>query len=277
MESEQNMLFDGDALRCESGGGRGSLHEAAALRSHQLLGVPVTDASMQEAVALMSAWVTARRPTRAAFIVNAHTLNLACVDPDYHRVLNGADVVFGDGTGVRFAARRYGVRLKDNLVGTDLVPALMRAHLAERWRYFLLGGTAGTVVRAAARIQLAIPGLCIAGHHDGYIAGREPEVIQIINRSRADVLLVAMGNPLQERWIEAHRARLRVPLCVGVGGLFDHWAGNLRRAPRWMRRVGAEWTQILMQQPHKWRRYVIGNPVFIWRVLRDDARHSAAA
>jgi N-acetylglucosaminyldiphosphoundecaprenol N-acetyl-beta-D-mannosaminyltransferase len=239
-----------------------------ALPAHRLLGVAVTDASTAEAVALMTTWVEARRPTRAVFIVNAHTLNLACEDPDYRRVLNSADVVFGDGTGVRLAARRCGVMLKDNLVGTDLVPALMRAHVAAGYRYFLFGGTPATVTRAAAQVQLAIPGVCIAGHHDGYPTD-VAEVVAMIHRARTDVLLVAMGNPLQERWIAAHRHALDVPLCIGVGGLFDHWAGNLRRAPRWVRQLGAEWVQILAQQPHKWRRYVLGNPRFLWRVLRD--------
>jgi N-acetylglucosaminyldiphosphoundecaprenol N-acetyl-beta-D-mannosaminyltransferase len=244
----------------------------------ELLGVRVADASTAEALALMSTWVEARTPTRAVYIVNAHTLNLACADPAYRALLNRADVVFGDGTGVRLAAKRCGVRLKDNLVGTDLVPALMRAHVKDRYRYFLLGGSPATVTRAMARIQLAIPGVCIAGHHHGYARGAEHDaLLEEIARARPDVLLVAMGNPLQERWIDAHRGRVSVPLCIGVGGLFDHWAGNLRRAPRWVRRLGAEWTQILLQQPHKWRRYVLGNPRFLWRVLRDEPRGRTAS
>jgi N-acetylglucosaminyldiphosphoundecaprenol N-acetyl-beta-D-mannosaminyltransferase len=76
-----------------------------------------------------------------------------------------------------------------------------------------------------------------------------------------------MGNPLQEQWIDRHLDQLRVPLCLGTGGLFDHWAGNLRRAPRWVRRLGYEWVQLLMQQPHKWRRYLLGNPAFLWRMV----------
>jgi N-acetylglucosaminyldiphosphoundecaprenol N-acetyl-beta-D-mannosaminyltransferase len=245
----------------------------AELRVQRLLGVSVTDASTADAVALMTSWVAARVPTRAVFIVNAHTLNLACDDPLYRDVLNSADVVFGDGTGVRLAARRCGVHLKDNLVGTDLVPALMRANVSRRYRYFLLGGTLATAARAAAHVQLAVPGVCIAGHHHGY-SDHPGRVIDQIRRARTDVLLVAMGNPLQERWIAAHRDAVGIPLCIGVGGLFDHWAGNLRRAPRWVRHLGAEWLQILVQQPHKWRRYVLGNPRFLWRIFRDaDGAH----
>ena len=78
-----------------------------------------------------------------------------------------------------------------------------------------------------------------------------------------------MGNPVQERWIHAHREQLEVPLCLGVGGLFHYWAGDLRRAPAWLRRMGAEWLGILLQQPHKARRYLLGNPLFVARILRE--------
>jgi len=99
----------------------------------------------------------------------------------------------------------------------------------------------------------------------------------MINRAAPDMLLVAMGNPLQERWLHAHLPALRVPVSVGVGGLFDHWAGNLRRAPVWVRRLGIEWVQILLHQPHKWRRYVLGNPKFIVRAVREARRPKMAA
>jgi N-acetylglucosaminyldiphosphoundecaprenol N-acetyl-beta-D-mannosaminyltransferase len=80
------------------------------------------------------------------------------------------------------------------------------------------------------------------------------------------LLLVGMGNPLQEQWIDRNLTRLHVPLCMGTGGLFDHWAGNIKRAPRWVRRLGCEWLQLLLQQPHKWRRYLLGNPAFLYRM-----------
>jgi len=82
-----------------------------------------------------------------------------------------------------------------------------------------------------------------------------------------DLLLVGMGNPLQEIWIHAHRHQLEVPLVAAVGGLFNYWAGTLRRASPVLRRLGAEWLGILWQQPHKARRYLLGNPLFLWRAL----------
>jgi N-acetylglucosaminyldiphosphoundecaprenol N-acetyl-beta-D-mannosaminyltransferase len=244
---------------------------AANVHTVELFGVRLLDVTRSEAVSRLWNWI--RFPgnrARTAFIVNAHTLNLAWEDVAYRAVLNDADVVLGDGTGVRLAARLKGVRLRDNLVGTDLLPALLAAAGPTGLACFLLGGGPGTADRSAARIEHDFRGVRVVGHHHGYLAGGESaRIVDVINTGRPDLLLVAMGNPLQERWIHAHARDLRVPLAIGVGGLFDHWAGNLERAPVWIRRCGIEWVQILLQQPHKWRRYLLGNPRFVMRALRD--------
>jgi exopolysaccharide biosynthesis WecB/TagA/CpsF family protein len=101
--------------------------------------------------------------------------------------------------------------------------------------------------------------------------------IRQINRARPHVLLVGIGNPAQERWIHTHRHELDVPVCMAVGGLFDYWAGNVSRAPQWLRDVGHEWLWRLWQQPRdKAKRYLVGNPLFLVRILRQawiDRRH----
>jgi N-acetylglucosaminyldiphosphoundecaprenol N-acetyl-beta-D-mannosaminyltransferase len=236
-----------------------------------LLGVGVTNATKEHAVALMDAWIQARDGrTRAVFIVNAHTLNLAWDRPAYRAVLNSADAVFGDGAGVRLAARLKRTRMRDNLVGTDLLPEFFRARLGRGYRYFLLGGVPGTAERAVKRLESDFPGIRIAGHHHGYITDHDTsDILGVIHTATPDMLLVAMGNPKQEEWIHRHLPRLRVPVSIGVGGLFDHWAGTLQRAPRWVRDLGMEWAQLLMQQPHKWRRYLLGNPKFVARLGRE--------
>ena len=242
-----------------------------ALRTLDVLGVRITDATIQAAVTLMEGLIRlGHGRARSVYIVNAHTLNVACDQPDYRAVLNSGDVVFADGIGVRLAARLQGVRLSDNLVGTDLLPAFFKATADRAYRYFLLGGRPGTATRAVATLGHRFPGIRIVGHLDGYShASDTGRIVSTINKAGPDMLLVGMGNPKQERWIAAHLPVLRVPLSIGVGGLFDHWAGHLRRAPRWIRAAGLEWTQILMQQPHKWRRYILGNPMFVARIVRQ--------
>ncbi len=197
-----------------------------------VLGVHIYNATRQEAIARIEEAIR-RRGERPAgvFFVNAHTLNLAAADPSYRQTLNSGDLVFGDGTGVRWAARLQGVRVRDNLPGTDLVPDLFHAAANRGYSYYLLGGDAPTAALAADYARREFPSWRQAGFHHGYLADEASEsaAIDDINVNRPDVLLVGMGNPLQERWIERNRSRLRASVCMGVGGLFDFWAGNVRQ------------------------------------------------
>ncbi len=238
-------------------------------RQLRILGVEITDLTVPDALGRMAEMVETKG-TSVLYFVNAHTLNCAVEQPPYRDVLNTGDVVFGDGTGVRWAARMQGVRLRANLNGTDLLP-LFFDHTADRGlRYYLLGATEETIARAVAHVQEQHPGWTHAGHHHGYVFdGPIDPVLEDIAEARPDMLLVGMGNPLQERWIHDHRDRLDVPLVIGVGGLFDHWAGNLTRAPAWVRAAGFEWAQLLLQQPKKARRYLVGNPLYLYRVARE--------
>ncbi|MBG1259318.1 WecB/TagA/CpsF family glycosyltransferase [Nostoc sp. BAE] len=207
--------------------------------------------------------------THIIFIANSYTLNLATDNPEYRDVLNSANVVFADGTGVIWAARLRGTILQSNLVGTDLLPKFFNETSNYGYRYYLLGADASTIKYAAEYASRQFPGWTLAGFHHGYLGEDETiKVIEKINSLQPHLLLLGMGNPLQEYWLYKNKQRLKVPVCVGVGGLFDHWGGNLKRAPLWVRRLGIEWLQILLQQPaKKWRRYLIGNPKFIIRIF----------
>jgi N-acetylglucosaminyldiphosphoundecaprenol N-acetyl-beta-D-mannosaminyltransferase len=244
--------------------------KTSALPTRTVFGVPIVDLSMEDALALcIDTMRTSSRRAHSLYFVNAHTLNLAWDDPTYREVLSGADWVFGDGTGVRWAMRfLHGHRLRDNVNGTDLVPALLGRDLG--FRFFLLGASADAIERAAAHAREVFPGWQLVGHHHGYVPidGCDA-VVEKINASRPHLLLVGMGNPKQERWIRAQRSRLAVPLCMGTGGLFDYWAGDLERAPAWLRRRGFEWLHLLLAQPRKFRRYVFGNPLFLIRLARE--------
>jgi N-acetylglucosaminyldiphosphoundecaprenol N-acetyl-beta-D-mannosaminyltransferase len=244
-------------------------HPASPFRDRlRILGVQVANLSTQEAIELIEGLLLAGTPlSRGIYIANAHTLVLASESHRYRDVLNSGYRVLADGTGARWAARMQGVRLKANLVGTDLIPELFRTTAGHGYRYFLLGGNPQTIARAAQFSTRMYSGWELAGFHHGYVHedSQSTAIVDQINAARPHLLLVGMGNPTQECWIHHHLDRLRVPVSVGVGGLFDHWAGNLKRAPAWVRRQGFEWLQIMMQQPHKWRRYLIGNPKFLLR------------
>lgn len=172
--------------------------------------------------------------------------------------LNAANVcVVNDGIGIHIAAAMISrERFPENLNGTDFTPYLLRqAH--RPLRLFLLGGKPQVAQRAAeyARQQL---GQEVVGVCDGYAGMSEMRLIERIARSKPDILLVALGNPVQEQWILQHHQDLKVPLVMGVGALFDFWAGAKPRAPRVMQSLRLEWFYRLCLEPRRlFRRYTI--------------------
>ncbi len=238
-----------------------------------ILGIRIQNVTRQQGIEAIEALIR-RRCSRSAsvFFVNAHTLNMAASDPSYRDVLNAGDYVFADGTGVRWAARLQGVRVLQNMVGTDFVPELFRETAGRGYSFFMLGADQQTVSAAVNYARYAFPGWNLAGYQHGFMTD-DAAVVEQINAAHPDVLLVGMGNPIQERWIHEHLPQLNVAACLGIGGLFDYWAGNVRRAPAWIRRLGHEWLWRLYEQPAlKARRYLIGNPLFMTRVLREFRR-----
>ncbi|MBX3532203.1 MAG: WecB/TagA/CpsF family glycosyltransferase [Rhizobiaceae bacterium] len=234
-------------------------------RQVTILGVRFTDLLFDEAVEKLARAAAGRTP-RSVFIANASTLNHAARDPAYRRTLNAADLTLGDGTGVRWAARLRRRPLQANLNGTDLVPALIAR--TPGIRVFLLGGTQATAGAAATKFAGLFPHAHLAGWHHGYFDHARPaEIFAEINRSRPHLVLVGFGNPLQERFIAEHRAAIDAPLVIGVGGLFGFWAGSRRRASSTLRRAGMEWLHILLTEKGKARRYILGNPAFLLRMV----------
>jgi exopolysaccharide biosynthesis WecB/TagA/CpsF family protein len=246
--------------------------------SVKLLGIDVAALGVEEALALVERLVEREPPALVAF-ANAHTLNLAVARPRLRRALESAAVVFNDGIGLQLAARMRGTRFPANLNGSDFVPRILGLAASRRWRVFFLGAAPGVAAAAAAASLDAHPGLVVGGSRDGYFAdGESKRVADEIRATRSDVLLVAMGNPRQEIWLDEWLDATGARLGVGVGAFFDFSAGRVRRAPAWMNRVGAEWLFRLAQEPRRLgRRYLIGMPLFLVRAAAEAARSRGQA
>ncbi len=121
------------------------------------------------------------------------------------------------------------------------------------------------------------PELALVGWQHGYYPPEtEGEIVGEIRRARPDLLFVGMGTPMKEFWLHRNQYEIGVPFAMGVGGSFDVLVGRVRRAPRWAQEAGLEWLWRLAQEPRRmWRRYLIGNPYFVWLVLRDAVRRMA--
>lgn len=230
-------------------------------------GIPVVNTTMAEAVEWVVAEASGAEARDMAF-VNPDCLNIAWGNADYRRFLLKADRVLPDGIGIHLGCRMLGQALRANVNGTDLFPLLCEAAARRGLPIYLLGARPGIARAAAENMANRFPDLQIAGARDGYFQpDEEAGVVEAINGSGARILLVAFGAPRQELWLGRWRDRLVPPVRMGVGGLFDFYSGRIPRAPVWMREMGLEWVFRLMQEPGRmWRRYVIGNPLFLWRV-----------
>jgi N-acetylglucosaminyldiphosphoundecaprenol N-acetyl-beta-D-mannosaminyltransferase len=215
---------------------------------------------------------TVRHGRRQTIVyVNAHCMNVQHRDPMYRDILASADIVYCDGMGVVLAARLTGQAVPERMTGADWIEDLCRTAVEHNLSLYLLGSAPAAVHGAASVLGTRYPDVHIVGAMDGYHVG--PATIADINRRHPDVLLVGMGVPRQEKWIAHHRAELDVPVVWAVGGLFDVVSGRVPRGPRWMTQHGLEWLYRLIVEPRRlWRRYLLGNPRFLWHVLSSQTR-----
>lgn len=234
-----------------------------------LLGVHFTVRTLSDAVRLLDTCVIEKSRSKVA-IANANTLNIARGNAQYRRILERF-MVFNDGIGVDLASQmRYGKHFPENLNGTDFLPAYLERS-ALRLRIYMLGAHPCVVQRAFDIARRRFSRHTWLGFRDGYFRwDDEDAVCEAIRATQADLLLVAMGNPLQEFWIDRRAASTGAGLCVGVGALFDFLSGEVDRAPAWIRRIKLEWVYRLAQEPGRlWRRYLVGNLAFLWHAWRE--------
>lgn len=239
-----------------------------------ILGVqvhPLTVAELHERLADL----IGRNERAQVLNVNVYALNLAQEQPWLRDALNQAEIVFCDGAGVILGARILGQHIPERITYADWMWQLADfAHDREYTLYFL-GAKPGIARAAADRMLERFPDLKIVGVQDGYFnktrGHTENEaVLQHINQIRPNILVVGMGMPLQERWLQDNWEHLNANIALTGGGIFDILSGELRRPPPWMSNNGLEWLGRLFIDPGRlWRRYLIGNPQFLYRVLKE--------
>jgi N-acetylglucosaminyldiphosphoundecaprenol N-acetyl-beta-D-mannosaminyltransferase len=246
----------------------------------EVLGVevdPLTEEELESEVARLA------RSDGISLVLNANArcLNLCYVDPELRSFFDGAEVVFCDGAGVVLAAKMLGRRLPARITYADWLSSLCALAVREGLSLFFLGSRPGVADEAARRLRERFPGLKVAGTHHGHFDHRlgsaeNEAVLHRIESAAPDLLLVGFGMPLQERWLMENRRRLNVRVALTCGAAFDYASGRLRRGPRLLTQSGFEWLARLLVEPRRlWRRYLLGNPLFLYRVLRQRLREGA--
>lgn len=243
----------------------------------EIFGIPVETAPPAELLRRILAYA-ARDEHRRVSYVNAHVLNQSQSNPELRQALQSSDLVYCDGYGVRLAARLIGLTVPYRMTGADWVwGAATLCEEAGRSLY-LLGSDPGSSADAAATLRRWYPRLEVRGTHHGYFgigSAHSERVLEHIAEHKPDILMVGMGTPQQELWVHRNRDRIDAPVVWTVGALFDYMAGRVPRAPHLLADNGLEWIFRLAVEPRRmWRRYLLGNPAFLRRVLAER-RHVA--
>ncbi len=203
------------------------------------------------------------------FFLNAHCFNLSLKNSAYKQALLNSNHLLNDGIGIKIGAKRKGIELAENMNGTDLIPKLLSCCATENKKAFLLGASDEVIVKAREHFQKQNPSLDIAGVHSGFFDD-DQLICAMINDSKADLLVIGMGVPKQELWLDKNKQHLHsVKLAVAGGAIFDFSAGAVSRAPQWVQNMGLEWLYRFTQEPTRlFRRYFIGNFTFMFHIYR---------
>ena len=242
--------------------------DTSALPSIEMLGVKVNKVNMDTTLNAVRAYVHSGKPH---MIVTADSFGIvmAQTDNEFRGIVNGADLVTPDSSGILLGAKWLGTPLLGRVSGIDIAQNMCKIAAEEGFSVFLFGAAPGVADLAAQKLQETYPGLVIAGTHDGYFdAEQETEIISQIKNSGAHALLVALGIPKQEKWISSHINELGVCVAMGVGGSFDVISGKIKRAPVLVQKLYLEWAYRFIKDPSKVYKVSV-LPKFLAMVLRE--------
>lgn len=243
----------------------------------QVLGIPIAAIPLSRIVSVISSEIEIavklglKLPKRTFFYVNANCLTLAQTDNDYKKILQKATLVYSGGFGPVLASRILGRPLSERTPTPDFINEIFEIGEERKWSIYFLGSELASIKKSVEKVKKRFPKLVIAGYHHGYFdEGEEARLISEINRKKPDILIVGMGSPKQEKWIDENKNKINAKVFWSVGALFDIISGKMSRGPIFLQKMGLEWLYRLYQEPRRlWRRYTIGNLQFIYLVLLD--------
>jgi len=205
------------------------------------------------------------------FFINAHCFNIAQKNETYKNILNETDLLLNDGIGIRMGAMFKGISIKENMNGTDFIPRLLELASNLNKNVYLLGGEEGIAQKAAHKLKQRFPQISIVGTRNGFFDFYEDQhIIADIIDKKTELLVVAMGVPRQELWLNKNKEKLAgVQISIAGGAILDFISEKVNRAPLWMRKTGTEWVFRFLQEPTRlFKRYFVGIPVFYINLLK---------
>ncbi|MCX8131268.1 MAG: WecB/TagA/CpsF family glycosyltransferase [Clostridia bacterium] len=222
--------------------------------TQNIMGIKIDSVTMHQAVDIVKSFIS-KNKLHTIYTPNAEIIMDAQKDLYLRNILNEADMLVADGAGVVLASKILARKVPEKVSGIDLTRNSFSIALDRKIRYFFFGGKPGVAEEAAERLKSQYPGIEVVGCRNGYFSKDEdPDIVNQINSSEADILLVALGAPKQEKWIYEHKDILNVKICIGVGGSLDIYAGKASLAPDFFRNNGLEWLYRLYKEPWRFKR-----------------------
>lgn len=237
-----------------------------------ILGVNIDEVTMNDAHNRVIEFLNNEEKASIVFTPNSEMIMYAYKQQEFANILNAADLSVPDGIGVVYASRILRKPLNERVAGFDLSKTILKELPKTGHSVFLFGGLPGIAEQAKQKLESEYPGIKIAGTQHGYFdISEEEEIIRRINASQADILFVCLGFPKQERWIYENKDKLKVKVCMGIGGSLDVFAGKVKRAPYFYRKLGIEWLYRLIREPRRYKR-MLALPKFgftvIWEAIK---------
>ncbi len=235
-----------------------------------IAGTAFDNVTMEEAVVRITQMAQKTDTPRVICTGNLDHLVMLKKDPDFRAIYQAADLVLADGAPVVWLSHLCGTPLKERVTGSDLFWELGRASAKTGVRLFFLGGTPGAAARAADAVHGRYPSAIVCGSYcppkETFDTPQEQQHIwEVVRAAQPDILLVGFGAPKQEKWIQANKELIGVPVSIGVGGTFEMAGGIVKRAPQWMQKNGLEWCWRLAQEPDRlFKRYILSDLPFLF-------------
>ena len=232
-----------------------------------VLGVVITPTNMKTAVQTIARWIACREQQYVC-VTGLHGVTESLRDISLKRIHNQSGMTVPDGMPMVWLSRWAGFRDVTRVYGPDL----MLAVCAKGYRHFFYGGAPGVPEQLGQVLQRRFANLHVCGTYSPPFRPLTPaedaDITAMINNAAPDILWIGLSTPKQERWMADHVGRLTVPVMIGVGAAFDIHTHRVRQAPLWMQQRGLEWFFRLLQEPRRlWRRYLVGNTLFLWHLL----------
>jgi N-acetylglucosaminyldiphosphoundecaprenol N-acetyl-beta-D-mannosaminyltransferase len=235
-----------------------------------VLGYHVSTRGLKADVSLALEMAGSTASTDVVDCINPHSIVVAKEDREFREALSRASILLPDGAGIVLGAKLLGLPIRERVAGTEFFLSL--SELAQEkggLRYFFLGSTPTVLDTIQRKLAQDFPSIRVCGtqsppFREAFSPQENRAMVQAVNEAKPHVLWVGMTAPKQEKWIEANRTVLEVPLVCAVGAVFDFYSGAKKRAPEWARNLGLEWLPRLLREPRRlWRRNLRSTPIFL--------------